>query len=135
MVPELTTLTSKVYRMNDETISKLTQKLIKFRDDRNWQQFHSHKDLVAALAIETSELQEEFLWKSEDDIAQMLKTPSAREAVSDEIADVFAYLLLIAEKTGIDLEEALLAKIIKNNAKYPVEQVKGDSRKYNEYDS
>jgi len=121
--------------MNEETISKLTQKLIKFRDDRNWQQFHSHKDLVTALAIETSELQEEFLWKSEDDIAQMLKTPSAREAVSDEIADVFAYLLLIAEKTGINLEEALLAKIIKNNAKYPVEQVKGDSRKYNEYDS
>jgi dCTP diphosphatase len=119
--------------MNEETITQLTKKLIKFRDDRNWQQFHSHKDLVAALAIETSELQEEFLWKSEDDIAQMLKTPSKREAVSDEIADVFAYLLLIAEKTGINLESALLAKIVKNNAKYPANRVKGDARKYTEY--
>ena len=121
--------------MNDETLTKLTQKLIKFRDDRNWQQFHSHKDLVAALAIETSELQEEFLWKSEDDIAGMLNTPSTREAISDEMADVFAYLLLIAEKTGIDLEEALIAKMDKNNDKYPVDKVKGDSRKYNKYHS
>ena len=121
--------------MNDETLTQLTQKLIKFRDDRNWQQFHSHKDLVAALAIETSELQEEFLWKNEDDIALMLKAPLSREAVSDEMADVFAYLLLIAEKTGINLEDALLAKMVKNNDKYPVEKAKGDSRKYNKYDS
>ncbi len=120
--------------MNEETISKLTNVLIKFRDDRDWKQFHSHKDLLTALAIEVSELQEEFLWKSEDDITKMLKDSSKREAVSDEIADVFAYLLLIAEKTGVNLEEALLAKVIKSNAKYPVEQVKGDSRKYNEYD-
>ena len=121
--------------MNEETISKLTKALIKFRDERNWQQFHSHKDLVTALSIEVGELQEEFLWKSEDEIAQLLKTPLKREAVSNEIADVFAYLLLIAEKTGINLEDALLAKMLKNNAKYPVEQVKGDSRKYNEYKS
>jgi NTP pyrophosphatase (non-canonical NTP hydrolase) len=96
--------------MNEETISKLTQKLIKFRDDRNWEQFHNHKGLVTALAIEVGELQEEFLWKSDDDIAEALKTPSKREAVSDELADVFAYLLLIAEKTGINLEDALLAR-------------------------
>lgn len=121
--------------MNDETLTKLTQKLIKFRDDRSWQQFHSYKDLATALAIETSELQEEFLWKSEEDIAQMLKTPSARESISDEMADVFAYLLLIAEKAGINLEDALLAKMVKNNDKYPVEKAKGDSRKYNKYDS
>jgi len=119
--------------MSEETLTQLTERLIKFRDERDWQQFHSHKDLIAALSIEVSELQEEFLWQREGDIEGLLKTPSKREAVSDEIADVFAYLLLIAEKTGINLEEALLAKIVKNKAKYPAGRVKGDARKYNEY--
>lgn len=104
-----------------------------FRDERNWRQFHNPKDLAAALAIEAGELQEELLWKTGEEIDALLHTPESKTAISDEMADIFAYLLAFADVCDIDLGAALEAKMIKNAQKYPAEQVRGDHRKYSAY--
>jgi NTP pyrophosphatase (non-canonical NTP hydrolase) len=105
-------------------IEQLIQKLKAFRDERDWEQFHNPKDLAIALSIEASELLELFLWKShkEADI----------EKVKEELADVLAYALLIAEKYSLDVKEIVEAKIEKNKLKYPVEKSKSSAKKYNE---
>lgn len=103
----------------------------KFRDARDWEQFHDPKNLVEALVIEAGELMEHFLWKDKKQIAKELETNKAfREEVSDELADVFGYVLLLSESTGIDLVHARNIKQEKNNKKYPVEKAKGKSTKY-----
>lgn len=86
-----------------------------------------------ALAIEAAELQERMLWKSEGQLDEALDDPEQREYLADEMADVLGYLLLLADRTGIDLGQALRRKVEKNAVKYPVERVKGDSRKYDQY--
>ena len=93
-----------------------------FRDERDWKQFHNPKDLSLALSIEASELLETFLWKSADD-AKLHK-------VKEELADVFAYALLIADHYDLDVKEIVMDKIKKNNEKYPVEKAKGTAKKY-----
>lgn len=98
--------------------------LIKFRDERNWDQFHNPKDLAIALNIETSELLELFLWKKANE--------ADREKVREELADVFAYALLMANKYNLDVEEIVLEKIQKNAVKYPVNKSKNSAKKYNE---
>jgi NTP pyrophosphatase (non-canonical NTP hydrolase) len=105
-------------------ISLLTEKLVAFRDERDWGQFHNPKDLAAALSIEASELLECWLWKKPED-AEMAK-------VREELADVFAYAFLLAERCGLVVTEIVLEKISKNAAKYPVETSKGSAKKYNE---
>jgi NTP pyrophosphatase (non-canonical NTP hydrolase) len=105
-------------------IAELTKKLIDFRDARDWKQFHDPKDLAIALSIESSELLEAFLWKS--------STEASKEKVKEELADVLAYALLLANECGLDISEILSAKIEANNLKYPVDKVKGSARKYNE---
>jgi len=105
-------------------INELTQKLISFRDDRDWEQFHNPKDLAIALSIEASELLEAFLWKSPEEANQ--------EKIKEELADVLAYALLLAHSCNLDVSEIVEEKIEKNNLKYPVDKSKGSSKKYNE---
>jgi len=104
----------------EEVISKLKN----FRDERDWAQFHNSKDLALALSIESGELLEQYLWKNAQD-ADVNK-------VKEELADVFAYALLLSDKYGFDVKEIILEKIEKNEKKYPVEKAKGTAKKYNE---
>lgn len=105
----------------------LIDELVKFRDEREWGQFHNTKDLALALSIEAAELNELFLWKR---VEECENVDSAR--LREELADVFAYSLLLAGKHGLDVKEIVLEKIRKNNEKYPVDKSKGTARKYNE---
>lgn len=105
-------------------IKEITEALIKFRNERDWEQFHNPKDLAVALNIEAGELLENFLWKSHEE--------ADKEKVKEELADVLAYSLLLAEKYGFDVKDILLDKIKKNGQKYPVDKAKGTAKKYNE---
>ncbi len=104
-------------------IKEITDLLIKFRNERDWEQFHNPKDLAVAINIEAGELLEEFLWKSHD--------KADKEKVKEELADVLAYSFLLAEKYGFDVKEIVLDKIKKNGEKYPVAKSKGTAKKYN----
>ncbi len=95
-----------------------------FRDARDWKKFHNPKDLALALSIESSELLEVFLWKSADE-ADVGK-------VREELADVLAYALLLADSYGLDPQQIVLDKIKLNDSKYPVDKAKGSARKYTE---
>lgn len=104
-------------------ISKETiQKIIQFRNEREWGQFHNSKDLSIALAIEASELQELFLWKGNED--------AEPNGLKEELADVLMYAILIAEKNGLDLDQIIQDKLEVNNQKYPVDKAKGKATKY-----
>jgi|TARA_B110000503_G_C7032680_1_gene364725 NTP pyrophosphatase (non-canonical NTP hydrolase) len=104
-------------------IKEITKALIKFRNERDWDQFHNPKDLAVALSIEASELLENFLWKSPEE--------ADKEKVKEELADVLAYSLLLAEKYEFNVKDILLDKIKKNGEKYPIEKAKGNATKYN----
>jgi NTP pyrophosphatase (non-canonical NTP hydrolase) len=108
-------------------IQELIDALVTFRDQRDWQQFHDTKNLAVALSIEAAELNELFLWKDVKDSEQVDK-----EKIKEELADVFAYAFLLAEKQGLDVKKIVLDKIAMNEEKYPVEKSKGSSKKYNE---
>jgi NTP pyrophosphatase (non-canonical NTP hydrolase) len=101
--------------------------LVEFRDARDWKQFHDSKNLAIALSIEAAELNEVFLWK---DVPASEEVDKAK--IKEELADVFAYALLLAEKHGLDVKEIVLEKIAKNNEKYPVDKAKGSAKKYDE---
>ena len=105
-------------------IEEITAKLIEFRNERDWEQFHNPKDLAVALNIEAGELLEAFLWKNHEE--------AKPEKVKEELADVLAYAFLLAEKYGFDVKQILLEKIAKNAEKYPVDKAKGTATKYNE---
>ena len=106
---------------------QVVQELIKFRDDRDWQQFHDSKNLALAISIEASELNELFLWKN-DANSEDIKMDKLKE----ELADILSFSLLLAEKHNLDIFDIVLEKIQKNNEKYPVEKAKGTAKKYNE---
>ena len=107
-----------------ETIARIR----KFRDDRDWKQFHNPKDLAVSICIEAAELLELFQWKTAEESARF--AAENRERVSEEIADVAIYLVELADITGIDLAKAIDAKLEKNAQKYPVEKSRGRSTKY-----
>lgn len=109
-------------------IDRLKSKLVEFRDKRDWKQFHNPKDISQAISIESAELLEHFLWVSQEASHEVVI--KNKEEISDELADIFAYLLSFSDISGIDLEEALLRKLEKNNKKYPVEKSKGNATKY-----
>jgi NTP pyrophosphatase (non-canonical NTP hydrolase) len=111
--------------MND--LELLIEELKKFRDARHWDQFHNSKDLALAISIEAAELNELFLWKTTEEAEKV-----DREKLKEELADVFAFSLLLAGKHGFDVKEIVLEKIKKNNERYPVEKSKGTAKKYNE---
>ncbi|MFM9011455.1 MAG: nucleotide pyrophosphohydrolase [Planctomycetota bacterium] len=106
--------------------------LRKFRDDRDWSQFHNPKDLAAAIAIEAGELQEHFLWKTKEQVTADLSSPVRRQAVVDEVADVLICTLLLADCLGIDIDAAVRTKTAANAKKYPVSRARGTARKYTE---
>lgn len=108
--------------MND--IKDITQALLKFRNERDWEQFHNPKDLALAINIEAGELLELFLWKSAEE--------ANKEKVKEELADIFSFSFLLADKYGFDVKQIVLDKIKLNAEKYPVDKAKGTAKKYNE---
>ncbi len=105
-------------------INALTEKIVEFRDKRNWAQFHNSKDLAISLNVESSELLELFLWKKEDEVNFYL--------VKDELADVFYSALLLAQECNLNVSEIVTEKLKKNELKYPVEKAIGSNKKYTE---
>ena len=104
----------------------------RFRDARDWSQFHTPKNLAAAIAIEAAELQERFLWKTDKEIERDLKDRAKRDAVVEEVADVFLFALLLADRLDIDVGKAIADKLAANEQKYPVALARGNARKYTE---
>ena len=115
-----------------QDLNQLQAYLRQFAKDRDWDQFHSPKNLSMALSVEVSELLENFQWLTEEQSYTL--DQQQRAAVTDEIADVQMYLARLADKLDINIGEAIEQKIVKNEAKYPAELVKGSSKKYNQYD-
>ena len=114
------------------TLADLVAAIVRFRDERDWAQFHTPKNLAAATAIEAAELQERFLWKTDAEVDLDLADAAKRALVADEIADVVMFAMLLADRLGIDLAEAITAKLAANEAKYPVKLARGNARKYTE---
>jgi NTP pyrophosphatase (non-canonical NTP hydrolase) len=103
---------------------EITQALLEFRNERDWEQFHNPKDLALAISIESAELLELFLWKKAED--------ANVDKVKEELADIFSFAFLLAEKYNLDVKQIVLDKIKANGEKYPVEKAKGTAAKYNE---
>lgn len=109
--------------MKKETIDQI----LKFRDDRNWKQFHNPKDLAISISLEAAELLEVFQWSGDD-----LSCKKKSEKIAEELADVLNYCVLMADACNLDLDEIVQKKVIRNNEKYPVKKAYGNSAKYTE---
>lgn len=105
-------------------LEDLRKVIVQFTQERDWDQFHNEKDLALALSIEAAELNEAFLWKDASEVNV--------EKVKEELADVFNYAILIADKFNLDVKQIVLDKLQKNTEKYPVEKAYGNAKKYNE---
>ena len=105
-------------------MKEITNAILDFRDERDWEQFHNAKDLAIALSIESNELLEAFLWKPPQE--------AKKEKIEEELADVFMFAFLLAHEQGIDIKDIVLKKLEKNREKYPVSKSKGSAKKYNE---
>ena len=112
------------------TLEELAGRLRAFAEERDWEQFHSPKNLSMALAVEAAELLEHFQWLTEQE--SLALPPARRAAVAEELADVFIYLIRLADRLGIDLLEAAGAKMAKNAVRYPVAKSRGHKKKYSE---
>lgn len=106
---------------------KVIEELIQFRNDRDWEQFHDSKNLALAISLEAAELNELFLWKKEDEVENIDK-----DRLKEELADIFSFAFLLAEKHNLDVFEIVSEKIKNNALKYPVDKAKGTAKKYNE---
>lgn len=109
--------------MEINNMNEIINKIIAFRDARDWKQFHSPENLSKSIMIEAAELLENFQWSPEFD----------KEKVTDELADILIYCVLMADTMDVDIEKIMNDKIDKNEKKYPVEKAKGNSKKYTEY--
>jgi len=116
---------------NPSDLLMLRDKLRAFAEARDWDQFHSPKNLSMALMVEVAELMEHFQWLSEAQSANI--GGKVKPAVAEELADILLYLVRLADKLDVDLLEAALRKLEKNAAKYPAEQVRGSAKKYSDY--
>ncbi len=121
-------------KSKSQDIEVLKLRLREFAVARDWQQFHSVRNLVLALVGEVGELAAEFQWISDDDIARALQDSDKRESVGSEFADVFIYLLRLSDITGIDLAEELKKKLAVNEERYPADKAKGSAAKYTAYE-
>lgn len=110
---------------------ELVKKIEQFNNERDWDKFHNIKDLATAINIESSELQELLLWKKNEELSQVLT--EKRDKIESEVADIFTYLIIFCYKADINLEKAVLKKLVHNAKKYPVHKVKGRNNKYDEY--
>jgi NTP pyrophosphatase (non-canonical NTP hydrolase) len=106
---------------------KVINELIKFRNERDWEQFHDSKNLALAISIEASELNELFLWKKGNEVENV-----NQDKLKEELADILSFAFLLAEKHNLDVFDIISEKIKKNALKYPVNKAKGTSKKYNE---
>ena len=113
-----------------DSLQKLLEEVLHFRDEREWKQFHTFKDLAITLTLEAAEVLEHMQWKTEKEASRYLK--KHRDRVADELADVLHVLLLLADNSKVDLVEAFDRKMKKNRAKYPVEKARGSAKKYTE---
>lgn len=120
-------------KTNQIDLPAIIQDINQFSGERDWDQFHSVKNLAMALNVEAGELMELFQWMKEEDSNRVSENPVLREKLQDEVADVFIYLMRIVSKTGIHLEDSVRNKMKKNALKYPVTLSKGNSRKYTEF--
>ena len=109
--------------MTKETI----EQVLKFRDDRNWKQFHNPKDLAISISLEAAELLEVFQWSAEDVVCE-----NKIDKIREELADVVNYCILMADSCGLDLDEIVQEKVKLNSEKYPVEKAFGSKEKYTE---
>lgn len=121
---------SNFMKKEELNLEKINERLKKFSKDRNWEQYHSPKNLAMALSVEVAELVEIFQW-SNDGGTKEINDPETRKQIEEEIADIFNYLVKFVDLMDIDLEKISLEKIQKNDEKYPVEKSKGKSEKYN----
>lgn len=115
----------------DDFLTDLTTRLREFARERDWEQFHTPKNLAMALTVEAAELQEIFQWQSGAESAAL--EPKDKARVAEEVADVLLYLLRLADVAGIDLQRAALDKLARNAEKYPADKVRGRSDKYSAY--
>ena len=109
--------------MKKETIDKV----LKFRDDRKWKQFHNPKDLAISINLEAAELLEVFQWSAADTVCE-----DKKDKIREELADVLNYCILMADVCNLDMDEIVVEKIRKNNEKYPVEKARNSAKKYDE---
>ena len=109
--------------MTQATINQV----LKFRDDRNWKQFHNPTDLALSISLEAAELLEVFQWSGSDTVCEFKK-----DKIREELADVLNYCILMADVCGLDMDEIVQEKIKRNDAKYPVEKAKDSAKKYDE---
>ena len=111
----------------EDSIKKLEERIVAFRDERNWKQFHTPKDLAISISLEAAELLEIFQWSGAD-----LEVPEKRDKIREELADVMMYCFLMANVTGLDIEEIITEKLEANARKYPAEKAYGSAKKYTE---
>jgi NTP pyrophosphatase (non-canonical NTP hydrolase) len=114
------------------TVSELKNHILAFVRERDWEQFHSPKNLSMALAAEAGELMEHFLWATPEQSRAVASDPAKRGKIADELADVVIYAIEFANATGLDVSASIQAKMLANAKKYPVEKAKGRSDKYTE---
>jgi len=113
-----------------DTLKTTIQSILDFRNTREWKKFHTLRNLSAALAIETSELQEALLWKSDNEVKRLLKKSTHKKVLEEEIADVLIFALLFCHESGINPIDAIKSKLQTNAKKYPIALSKGTATKY-----
>ena len=112
-------------------IQQLIEKIKKFREERDWMQFHDHKNMAISIVIEASELLEHFQWKSKEEVEKY--TSEHKDEIEEEIADIAIYLFELADNLGIDLVRAMEQKLSKNAEKYPADKARGKHTKYDKF--
>lgn len=113
-----------------DPMDDLIRAVLKFRDERDWKQFHNPKDLAISISLEAAELLEHFQWKTASEVEALLQDEANRRRVGQEMADVLILLVSFADAVGLDLLEAARTKLADNARKYPVDRSKGNARKY-----
>lgn len=114
----------------EKRLEDLLVEIKQFRDERNWKQFHNHKDMAISLVLEANELLEHFQWKTDEEISRI--ADEKKEGIEEELGDIFIYLLELSDNLGVDIIAAAENKLAKNRLKYPVDKSKGLNRKYTE---
>jgi len=109
----------------------MLRRIKKFRDQRDWMQFHNPKDMAEAISIEAAELLEHFLWKTPEEAKKYVQNKNNLKKVADELSDIFSFVFELADNLGVDIEKAFINKLKKNVKKYPIKKVKGKATKYN----
>ena len=110
----------------------LVRAVLRFRDEREWRQFHNPKDLAISITLEAAELLEQFQWKRPDEVEALLADAASRQRVGEEMADLLILLISLADAAGIDLVAAAEAKLAENARKYPVNRARGSAKKYDQ---